>query len=1365
MPLISGTVPSLINGISQQPATLRMPTQGEVQRNGFSHISRGLEKRSCTEHVSEIIGVNSTNSNDVFIHTIRRSEDEAYALIVKGGTGVYKGDITIDSTNNTIDLTNHGITENQPVYFLHGTNGNLTGSGLSPQIVYYAKTIQTSNFQLSTTEGGSTLNLTSPSQSIGSVRVYVGQPPILKLYDLTGFATGNPGDEVFIHKTKQSGVVSANGDIDFNASDYISNFTASGNDVFAPNKLSVTTVADFSFILNKTQTVKKKTNETHATSNYQAVVYIKTGDFNADYKVKVTVYTDKEMTNVDSSFGTNGIKEVTFHTPDNQTKSGTGDSAESETLSINNQNAVVVSNIARALWNGSPATDVVPVQIGFTGNSGDKKAQIQRQAAPNAAYTGTKGVISTGSVTTDGAGLTHLGTPFTTNSSYVNGESLIYLESTKPFTVECTDGKGDSFMVAINASDEVPNFGSLPASKIPEDFVAKISGDKSSGQDDYYVKWNGSVYKETFRPKYPLDNPQDSRKALDKTTMPMQLFKQFDSNNNIYFVLQPIDFAERTVGDDTTNPFPSFADYDDTVDPNGVYKINDIFFHRNRLGFISDENVILSEAANYFNFFANTVLSVLDTSVVDVAVSNNQVAILKSAIPFQENLLLFSDLQQFKLTSDEFLTPTSVTVNVATNFETSTEAKPVAAGKTIFFPFQRGAFSGIREYMIDVASETNDANEVTSHVPELVAGTVKKMAVSSNEEVLCVLSDTDRSELYIYKYYYSDKEKLQSSWSSWKFDADIIDMEFIGSVAFFLFRRGTKIYLEKLNLSVDNATTIMDDKIGVRLDRRVKLQATTITDYTPTVADAASGHISNLTITNAGSGYSGDGTLSFTGGGGTNFQGTYTVSNGSVATVTITSKGSGYTSAPTIVLQHSPASGGTPAVITATVNKKWEENKKHTNVSQTSSSNANASGIKFNITTDSLGNPTFEIADNGNNYAKNDTVVFTDPGISSNTATVTIDKVGTQISLSEYYSDVQHDKVGTAIEKTISSVSLNDDDNIDTTSIFTSNAHDLLDGYRVHITSTGTLPTPLVADTKYFIVSKTANTFKLSKSPEGEAIKITVAGSGTIKAVFDDTKVKGVLNVKETNLQGTDVFDDQFGKKITINNVTKEPRVGQRFTSSHDKFNTYTVTSVGDLENNSVEIEITPSIASAKEPGQGGPVPHLTAIVFQEREKVYVVETGEVIKESEVIGALRNGSPYSKARGNTTPAIFAGVPYDFEYTFSEQFVKSGEDSINSGRLQMRNFEISYDRSGFFQVEVAPKPFDDRLRKINVRSFTGRKIGSLFLGKQELDTGVFRVPVYVNSKDVKISVLSDSWLPLALQSADYEAYQVLRNQRI
>ena len=56
------------------------------------------------------------------------------------------------------------------------------------------------------------------------------------------------------------------------------------------------------------------------------------------------------------------------------------------------------------------------------------------------------------------------------------------------------------------------------------------------------------------------------------------------------------------------------------------------------------------------------------------------------------------------------------------------------------------------------------------------------------------------------------------------------------------------------------------------------------------------GAIKSLTITTAGSGYSGSGTLGFTGGGGSSFTGTYTVSGGAIATVTIVTSGSGFTS-------------------------------------------------------------------------------------------------------------------------------------------------------------------------------------------------------------------------------------------------------------------------------------------------------------------------------------------------------------------------------------------------------------------------------------------------------------------------------------
>jgi hypothetical protein len=241
---------------------------------------------------------------------------------------------------------------------------------------------------------------------------------------------------------------------------------------------------------------------------------------------------------------------------------------------------------------------------------------------------------------------------------------------------------------------------------------------------------------------------------------------------------------------------------------------------------------------------------------------------------------------------------------------------------------------------------------------------------------------------------------------------------------------------------------------------------------------------------------------------------------------------------------------------------------------------------------------------------------------------------------------------------------------------------------------------------------------------------------------------------------------NQRGNKLSIDGVTNTPRIGQTFTLPNDVLTTYTVLDVGLITGGACIIEITPSIGAVKTEEEAGPVKDGVVLSFKEREPVYIAETGELIKESDVASILQQGTTFSVTdSGNTTPVIFAGIPYEFKYRFSEQFVKNEDQSINSGRLQIRNFEIAFDRTGYFSVEVSPKPFDNRLRLIQNRVFTGLRIGSAFLGQKKLDTGVFRVPVYVNSRDVKITVNSDSWYPVALQSADWEAYQVLRNQRI
>ena len=77
---------------------------------------------------------------------------------------------------------------------------------------------------------------------------------------------------------------------------------------------------------------------------------------------------------------------------------------------------------------------------------------------------------------------------------------------------------------------------------------------------------------------------------------------------------------------------------------------------------------------------------------------------------------------------------------------------------------------------------------------------------------------------------------------------------------------------------------------------------------------------------------------------------------------------------------------------TPTPSGAWEASQTHTNVSDTSTSGS-GTAVKFNITTDGSGNPTFVISQFGNNFVASETIVVTDPGSTSNTATVTASKV------------------------------------------------------------------------------------------------------------------------------------------------------------------------------------------------------------------------------------------------------------------------------------------------------------------------------------------------------------------------------------
>jgi hypothetical protein len=82
--LIVQKINNLLNGVSQRPATQRLPSQAEEQINGVSHLARGVMKRPPSRYIGTLTNT-VTGWDNAFIHIINRDEDERYHVVIANG--------------------------------------------------------------------------------------------------------------------------------------------------------------------------------------------------------------------------------------------------------------------------------------------------------------------------------------------------------------------------------------------------------------------------------------------------------------------------------------------------------------------------------------------------------------------------------------------------------------------------------------------------------------------------------------------------------------------------------------------------------------------------------------------------------------------------------------------------------------------------------------------------------------------------------------------------------------------------------------------------------------------------------------------------------------------------------------------------------------------------------------------------------------------------------------------------------------------------------------------------------------------------------------------------------------------------------
>ena len=329
----------------------------------------------------------------------------------------------------------------------------------------------------------------------------------------------------------------------------------------------------------------------------------------------------------------------------------------------------------------------------------------------------------------------------------------------------------------------------------------EITGDSLSGFSSFYVMYQGGVWIETHE--------TNTATRPDEATMPHALVRESDGD----FHIREFGWVPRLFGNFESNVNPSFVGQ----------TITDIGYYKNRLCVSAGENIIFSGAGDYGNFYRSTVTQLLDSDVVDVAVSSQSVSTINYILPAENGMMFFSDQTQFVLNVDQLLTPSTVSIDVATSYEMAPNVKPISVGQDIFFSTESGDFSRIREYTLGGAgSITTDATDISAHAERYIPKNLTRLSGSSNEDIIFCLSkdSSHRNKLYVYKFFYSGGEKVQSAWGTWEFAAQdlILDVSVLNNKAYLVVERDDGVFLETINIRTTDFPLALT--YDILLDRR-----------------------------------------------------------------------------------------------------------------------------------------------------------------------------------------------------------------------------------------------------------------------------------------------------------------------------------------------------------------------------------------------------------------------------------------------------------------------------------------------------------------------------------------------------------------
>ena len=365
----------------------------------------------------------------------------------------------------------------------------------------------------------------------------------------------------------------------------------------------------------------------------------------------------------------------------------------------------------------------------------------------------------------------------------------LYLSSNSEFNVEVVE---EDLMRVMQSS--VNDVTKLP-NQCKHGYIVKVANSRMADEDDYYLRFDGENNRDGSGSWSECAKPGIAKSL---TNMPIVIQRTAITT----FTVKQFTYQDRLVGDDVTNPLPTFVGQ----------RINKVLFFRNRLALLSGENVVTSRPGTLGtpDFFVESALTVSASDPIDISAASMFPSELFDGIEINTGLLVFSTNQQFLLSSDDtVLNPDTAKLRSIATFSYNKAIPPISLGTTVAYVDNSNKFSRFNE-MANVAREGEPSVvEVSKIVPTLLPKDID-LLTNSRENSIILLGKTGSDTVFGYKYLNVADKRQQAAWFKWKLNNPLIYHFIIDDEYFFL---DSDYYLQSIKLiqSDNDPSTSIDN--------------------------------------------------------------------------------------------------------------------------------------------------------------------------------------------------------------------------------------------------------------------------------------------------------------------------------------------------------------------------------------------------------------------------------------------------------------------------------------------------------------------------------------------------------------------------